>query len=800
MFREGLYYVEYRKEFARMKWKKANNQKVNKVIERGELFFRDSHKAWGCFARALLIFLVVFGGIGCFLTAFEIPFSIIKVMAILLGISCYCSFLFYNRLTKNLGYPLLFVGILAFVLTKYRYINSGFYAMVNIMYEKLRTILNVEDSMEYFEQIGNRDITINLGIITVGLGLIILLNALISNYMSFGWTFVITGWMLLLPLYFGLKMNVIFLVMILVGYGTIYVLKRSKHYKYPPKKQQFKVSKKKGASYYQSGAMIYQTIAFVAVLGGIIVCFTGALVGGLHFTTPEAWNKYKTVADSYIRDVVAYGFEGLFNRYEARGGLSAGQLGGVASVRSDREVDLTIQYAPDSLEPVYLRSFIGEEYKKDHWTMAEYGMNGHGHFKEAEQIKKDFDANKGGTKGKMKITNVRVENGIYNFLPYYTYTNQDKELPNYLEKGEEQIVTYYHTDKVDKAMEEMDFWDIDNIQEAYKYLMVPDENWSSLDEIANEQGLKCLNAKEAVEKVQNYFEEEYTYSLRPGLTPRGGDFIEHFLKKKKGFCAHFASTATLLFRQMGFPARYVEGYVATYDSISEGELVEGEDYKEWLQGENALGETSVINVEVQDNNAHAWVELYINGIGWVPVEVTPSNSEEEELGDFWSLFDGFMDGDGTELGNNQGAGNLGANQQGFQNNLNQFTRLLLYALVLLVALVVLRLCYRFFLLMQWLHTGSLEKNMIHRYEYMWKRLCVIGGEEFFTKYRMQKEQISYFIKQGFLKENSDFPKKLLEISYSGCQVTQEEYKSLTKQIKQLHKKAVWHLLKQRVKR
>ena len=60
---------------------------------------------------------------------------------------------------------------------------------------------------------------------------------------------------------------------------------------------------------------------------------------------------------------------------------------------------------------------------------------------------------------------------------------------------------------------------------------------------------------------------------------------------------HFASAGTLLLRALGVPARYVSGYIA---DVTAGETV-----------------------DVPDQNAHAWVEIYLRGYGWYPVEMTP---------------------------------------------------------------------------------------------------------------------------------------------------------------------------------
>ena len=88
------------------------------------------------------------------------------------------------------------------------------------------------------------------------------------------------------------------------------------------------------------------------------------------------------------------------------------------------------------------------------------------------------------------------------------------------------------------------------------------------------------------------------YDANTPYTPEGEDFVEYFLTtSKRGYCMHYASAATLLLRSMGIPARYVTGYTA--------------DVK--------AGQT----VAVPDRSAHAWVEVYVNGYGWYPVEVTP---------------------------------------------------------------------------------------------------------------------------------------------------------------------------------
>ena len=89
-----------------------------------------------------------------------------------------------------------------------------------------------------------------------------------------------------------------------------------------------------------------------------------------------------------------------------------------------------------------------------------------------------------------------------------------------------------------------------------------------------------------------------SYSINvPAMEP-GEDFVEHFLAEGRGYCVHFATAGTLLLRMAGYPARYVSGFAA------------------YLTG---TGRTAVA-----DSAAHAWVEIYLDGYGWYPVEMTPA--------------------------------------------------------------------------------------------------------------------------------------------------------------------------------
>lgn len=91
----------------------------------------------------------------------------------------------------------------------------------------------------------------------------------------------------------------------------------------------------------------------------------------------------------------------------------------------------------------------------------------------------------------------------------------------------------------------------------------------------------------------------YVYDDRTPAPASSRDVVDHFLfDGKRGYCEHFASAMVVMVRSLGIPARLVTGY-------SPGEPSEGGRL-------------------VRERNAHAWVEVYFDGHGWVSFEPTPS--------------------------------------------------------------------------------------------------------------------------------------------------------------------------------
>jgi hypothetical protein len=69
-----------------------------------------------------------------------------------------------------------------------------------------------------------------------------------------------------------------------------------------------------------------------------------------------------------------------------------------------------------------------------------------------------------------------------------------------------------------------------------------------------------------------------------------------------------------------------------------------EQYEDYYQGDSLLESKAVVTVNITDANAHAWVEVYDEKLGWQVADVTPSSGEEESDNGFWQRLLSFLGG------------------------------------------------------------------------------------------------------------------------------------------------------------
>lgn len=135
-----------------------------------------------------------------------------------------------------------------------------------------------------------------------------------------------------------------------------------------------------------------------------------------------------------------------------------------------------------------------------------------------------------------------------------------------------------------------------------KYLQLPQDLPEELRDTARtiESSYAPRTPYQKARAIERYllYDGGFTYNLDVDYG-RADRALEEFLGDgREGFCVQFATSMTLLAREMGVPARLVYG-ARPGEEVAPGEYV------------------------VRGKNMHTWVEVYFPGVGWYPFDPTP---------------------------------------------------------------------------------------------------------------------------------------------------------------------------------
>ncbi len=104
---------------------------------------------------------------------------------------------------------------------------------------------------------------------------------------------------------------------------------------------------------------------------------------------------------------------------------------------------------------------------------------------------------------------------------------------------------------------------------------------------------------ESARRIERYFQTNFRYSLELPAE-RADDPLAHFLfERKEGHCEYFASSMGVMLRTLGIPSRLVGGFAGGV--------------------ENPLTDMHIL----RSSDAHAWVDAYIPGYGWLEFDPSP---------------------------------------------------------------------------------------------------------------------------------------------------------------------------------
>lgn len=419
-----------------------------------------------------------------------------------------------------------------------------------------------------------------------------------------------------------------------------------------------------------------QKIVWVTGIAAVIVFLTGKTLldpcFGWFEQNRDLAGKIRVIGVEFVMDRWNTVSNPIWNPLSSQAsmGISGGKIGDAASVKGTDNVDLVVTVYGEWDSSVYLKAFAASVYKGHLWEqipntsfypsgILENEMNESKARVQYDKLSRILAARRGESNGSAEAViipgdvsfeeiglpvddtftiiseepslekiDIYVErknaNEKYEYIPYFSEIEEERSsyyLNGWLE-GKENSAKIYQVmpaspGEVLEALQKEELSGQLPLPDSVDYPYYINRYCREYPEEALAQVKETFfqavnydpdwNFTEVTRAICSYLHKTAVYSTSPGKTPEDRDFVEYFLtEQKKGYCVHFATAAAILYRMCGYPARYAEGYV----------MSESKPYTV---------------IEVKNNQAHAWVEVYHDTVGWIPVEVTPGFFREEEL-------------------------------------------------------------------------------------------------------------------------------------------------------------------------
>lgn len=396
------------------------------------------------------------------------------------------------------------------------------------------------------------------------------------------------------------------------------------------------------------GSMSVKTAAVrLKTTAAAMAVFLAALCLSSAFMPQDGWIKaedrhqiQKTVREKYAKAEEWLTTVGI-NPFKNKFGISKGRLDRAGNLEYDGKTVMTVGVSRVPSALLYLKAYGAGRFENNRWKEIDnreiekisggFGLDSEQYLREVWNSERNAAASD--SQHEMVIKPEKGADEVI-YVPYTAnLADGDKlSVDGYVTElfgGQERKITYL--DSFYASMKSLEAYGAyssggevmmsynDFVRENYLSVEGMSARFRTEFKLPDSQNSAALTAEFIRESFKS---REISYTLEPGNMPSGENAVDYFLyENKKGYCMHFASAAVMIFRLNGIPARYAEGYI-----ISPGSFL-GNGRK------NAASSESGYVTQVRDYQAHAWPEVYIDGFGWVPVEVTPAYEDESLIMD-----------------------------------------------------------------------------------------------------------------------------------------------------------------------
>ena len=607
-----------------------------RIINNISLTVPENKKTLNIVSRIVVAFLGLFGTIFSFFSMFNINISIIPVIiSALLSFGIFSVLFLMPRRFHKIAFIFIALWSAMLYFCRKKYAN-GFKMIFNRVYENL-----FPNSSDYFS-VKNKipeDIEFFLVLTVFLLGLLICYFVYAEPSFTIG--FILTFGFVEIGIYHGKSPNLIFMFMLIIYWLSLMSLKFCGFFQRLSRQSNGFIRRdnsftaKPGIKFYISG----MSVIVVGIICILIFTLTAIISNLSGYTRSENINlmrsnikyasdefKFDNLGESLQRFSDSLGFDKL-KSYNHK-------LGDVGKINFKNSCQLTIETDDALNSNLYLKGYTGTVYSDNEWLDFEDDIYNDyeemfDDFYDTKTFPQDMLTNYFFNRYDLYYANMRVtseyNNEKYNYIPYIavpdgkiTYTGDTQttleNMKSYTFKVNKLQITKSNFSDV---LSGMDYSINDGFDEYTEFVYdnyCSYENTDALNEVYKKfvRGSVLESDADIYQKL-NYIKEllgdNASYTLNPGKTPGNRDFVNYFLlENHKGFCVHYATAGVVLARMSGIPARYCDGYVLLAEDFNSKNRMNDGSYK----------------IEIDDTHGHAWAEIYIENLGWIPYEFTGS--------------------------------------------------------------------------------------------------------------------------------------------------------------------------------